>query len=545
MMRKLVATAVLLGAFTVPAAASATVGDLDGSFSDDGLVTATMDVRDTALGPDGSLLALAVDRMRGSYVARFLANGEPDNGSGIQNGYIGPALYGAGNVGTAIDVRDNGRIVAGGIVHPPGTLPTDFAFAELEPDGKPACGDAVSCAMTDFGGRDDRLYDLFAEPSGKTLAAGVSLAPNANRLAVARYLPSGGPDTSFSDDGKLLFDTGGATTFAEDAAVAGLPDGSVLLAGAGPGPDGRDAGDLLLAKLKPDGDLDPSFGGGDGWATLDVESRDDATAIQVAPGGSIVVGIKACAYGLHTSCRPAVARFTASGELDPGFGAGGVVVDTPGSELTVAEDGSVYVAGASPVRKYFSTDFAVSRLDAGGAVDPVFGGDGVANADFDLKRDYATAVELDSRGRLIAAGHAGSVGRYGIAAFELLDGLPDMDADGKLDADDRCPERYSKHPKTGCPSVARELKLRTTKGRVEAKIKAGLQPCAARQRVRLVRLGDKSSPVVARDRTAGQGKAKLGFKPDPGRYRAKVKQKVAPELARCRRAKSKVLRVRG
>jgi hypothetical protein len=62
--------------------------------------------------------------------------------------------------------------------------------------------------------------------------------------------------------------------------------------------------------------------------------------------------------------------------------------------------------------------------------------------------------------------------------------------------------------------------------------------------VRLARLKGKKSRVVARARTAKQGKARLG-KQAPGRYRATVKPKVAPGLARCGKARSTVVRVRG
>ena len=245
------------------------------------------------------------------------------------------------------------------------------------------------------------------------------------------------------------------------AAVAGLPDGSVVLAGAGPGPDGSGRGDLLLAKLEPDGDLDPGFGGGDGWITIDVANRDDASSLALAPDGAILVGIQACAFGLHTSCSSAVARLTAAGTPDPAFGGGGVVTPVPGSEVAVAPDGSAYVAGGSPVREHFQGDFTLARLTPAGTLDAALSGDGIATADFGLTHDFAFDVGLGPDGPVLA-GAAGA--GYGVARFELEAGPADADADGVEDADDRCPQRFAGNS-SGCPRIDRTAKVRPARRR--------------------------------------------------------------------------------
>ena len=252
------------------------------------------------------------------------------------------------------------------------------------------------------------------------MAAGLVTDGSGAHLGVARYLPSGALDGSFSGDGKLIFNAGGVDTVAEDAVVAVLPDGSILLAGAGPGPDGAGRGDFLLAKLEPDGDLDPGFGGGDGWVTLNLAGRDDAVSIAVAPDGAIVAGILACEFGLTTDCDPVIARFTAGGTLDAGFGSGGLITGAPGAAIALGGDGSVYATGESPTREYFGRDFALARYTPAGALDQSFSGGGIASADFGLTDDVGLHLDVAGDGRIVAGGIAGA--QPGVARFEVADG---------------------------------------------------------------------------------------------------------------------------
>lgn len=541
-MRRLVALLALTAALVAPPGALAAQGDLDGAFSADGLVsTPELDVRDTALAPDGSILAIGPQSNYLSYVARWLPNGDRDVAFGTHNGFSESVLSGAYGVATDLDIRGDGRIIAGGATSP-SSMAGDFALAELRSDGTVACGAGDFCRRsTDFGA-DDRLYDIFAEPSGKTLAAGVSRAPApaGTRLAVARYLRSGEPDESFAGDGKLLFETGGVSTFAESAAVAGLPDGSVLLAGGGPGPDGKGAGDALLAKLDPTGDLDATFGGGDGWLTIDLAVRDDVESLELGANGSIFLGIRACAFGLHTSCDAAIARITEAGELDAGWAGDGIAEDSVGTAIAPRSDAGAFVAGTTPVRRYFGNDFAVEGLNASGARETQFGGDGIATADFNLSQDVGQAVALTNSGGLVVSGMAGSTG-YGIARFTLQGGPPDMDADDRLDDADRCPERFAES-KSGCPSIDRRLELKTPGSRIRVKVRSELDLCRAKQRLKVVRLRRGPDKSIARPRTS-RGGAWLSGRVPPGRYRVRADQKIAGQIGRCSSLRARPVRV--
>jgi uncharacterized delta-60 repeat protein len=96
------------------------------------------------------------------------------------------------------------------------------------------------------------------------------------------------------------------------------------------------------------GDLDPSFGGGDGIALLGIPNSGLGAAI-VQPDGKIVVGGHA-PDGLNQP-ELMVARLDAGGALDTGFGTGGVVQwsgteDGEVFDLALEAGGSILAAGA-------------------------------------------------------------------------------------------------------------------------------------------------------------------------------------------------------
>src|SRR5690606_8474501 len=105
-------------------------------------------------------------------------------------------------------------------------------------------------------------------------------------------------------------------------AVAALPDGSVVLAGAA----GSPSGDLVaIAKLDPDGNLDPSFDGDGRLATFfnDVSPEQSAQRVVIQDDGKILVSGTASLFGGESDCG--LIRVRADGSLDPVFGLDGKV----------------------------------------------------------------------------------------------------------------------------------------------------------------------------------------------------------------------------
>jgi uncharacterized delta-60 repeat protein len=122
-----------------------------------------------------------------------------------------------------------------------------------------------------------------------------------------------------------------------------------------------------------------------------------------------------------------------AGELDPAFGNGGKVTtdmgrDEGGQAIALQSDGKVIVAGGAESKKK-GRDFAVARYNRDGSLDSSFGTDGVAGYDFDRGDDYATAVAIQSDGKIVVAGYA-----YSDLSQSDDFGLVRFNSDGSLDS---------------------------------------------------------------------------------------------------------------
>ena len=234
--------------------------------------------------------------------------------------------------------------------------------------------------------------------------------------AVARYNPTGAPDTSFSGDGKLTNQVGGGAavalqadgkivvvggfaisrynpngtldpTFSGDGnqTITNLPiaggvaiqdDGKIVVVGGTSG--GGQAHDFALARYNPNGSLDVSFSG-DGKQRTDLGGADGAVAVVLQEDGKIVVAGAYGGGGLF-----ALARYNPNGSLDTSFSGDGTTVTAYGSGgargVALQDDGKIVVAGGTgglPAAR----DFALARYNTNGALDTGFSGDGMLRTD--------------------------------------------------------------------------------------------------------------------------------------------------------------------
>ena len=241
-------------------------------------------------------------------------------------------------------------------------------------------------------------------------------------------------DQSFGSEGRVVLDFGsgiGATA----GSVAALPDGRIVAAGAVNGAFG-------VARLLPDGTLDPTFGHG-GTALPNFGMTVQGTTpprMAIQPDGKIVV--VGTGYDMTTgspSAIPtddyAVMRLNADGALDPDFGQGGKAMFQVGAGTDVAQavavqpDGKIVVAGFSSTRDGQNSDFSVIRLTPHGRLDTGFGQGGAAIVPMipDSGMDSASALALLPGGRILLAGvTARPETGFDLAAVRMTsDGLPD------------------------------------------------------------------------------------------------------------------------
>ena len=303
----------------------------------------------------------------------------------------------------------------------------DFAVVRLERDGAiDAAFGTGGKVITDLGGGSDSAQAIAVQADGKILVAGNATVLGAGLdFALVRYNPDGSLDPSFGTAGKVT------TTFGNDSdnvfALLIQPDGKIVLGGDTSQGSSTSGVDFALARYNPDGSLDASFGveGKVVTSLASFSGRDSvyALALQDVGGESRIV-----AAGGEGDFM--IARYTAAGQLDASFGAGGKVTGLLGSTIgaaravKIAADGSIVLAG------HGGHDFALCRLTSAGALDPTFGSGGrVITAVSPSNWDEAQALTLQTDGKIVVAGWAyeqsGSSGNFALARYS---------AEGQLDA---------------------------------------------------------------------------------------------------------------
>lgn len=197
--------------------------------------------------------------------------------------------------------------------------------------------------------------------------------------------------------------------------------------------------ELVLVKLTAAAALDTTFGGGDGIASLNVQSGGNAElfrGIAVQSDGKVVVSGIVEDEVNSIDRDVAVVRFDAAGSLDTSFGAGGIVrldlnsaiingTTATGTDFTwgldVDANNKIYVhaaqrgEGLDNANPRTDTDFAVVRLDPDGTLDSTFGTGGKFL--LDIQRSQATGstggtrdIHVLADGSILASGYTNSSG---------------------------------------------------------------------------------------------------------------------------------------
>jgi uncharacterized delta-60 repeat protein len=319
---------------------------------------------------------------------------------------------------------------------------------------------------------------VVSQPDGKILVAGRqgNLAGGASQAVLQRYNADGSLDTTFGSKGHVVSAVGNNDAY---YAIALDATGRIYVAG-------TRGGNMLVSRYDSAGKLDTSYGKS-GVGTSDFgTSSDSAYALGLADDGSVVL-----AGGPGGNF--AMARFLASGAVDPNFGQGGQQMfdlgsdnDTPGAvayqenkvEIVGTSGGKVPVvrirddgeadetfsgdglllldsvaartdanfadrstaAAVQPDGKLLLAnrssdgDFAIARLNSNGALDTSFGNSGVKTVDFGGDDD-ADAIIVQDTGEILVIGTTNSGGSASTAVAALSTSgelISDFGTDGKL-----------------------------------------------------------------------------------------------------------------
>ena len=271
----------------------------------------------------------------------------------------------------------------------------------------------------------NQLNSLSIDSEGRVVGAGTAIGEGEGfevlDFAVARFKPDGSLDTSFGSNGVVTTDIS-PNAFDGAKAIAVADDGDILAAGTAAPPFPYDDSDVALVRYESDGSLDISFDG-DGIVTTDVdagsEDLDGANAVALEDEDVIVGG--------HAGGDFLLARYGPDGALDPTFGDQGLVTTTIGTTgavnaLAIDEDGRVVTAGES------DGDFAVARYNPDGSLDTSFAVGGIGIEDLGAV-DQAVSVHVTGEGAVLLAG--GTTGAFGLVKYTQEGNLDqDFDQDG-------------------------------------------------------------------------------------------------------------------
>jgi uncharacterized delta-60 repeat protein len=401
--------------FPAPAP-SPSPGTLDATFGFGGKVTTFIGASNdaaTALGiqSDGKILA-----------AGFSFNGANNDFALVRyntDGNLDASLFGFGtggkvttpigsfdDVAHALAIQSDGRIVVAGFAS--NGIKNDFALVRYNADGNLDLSFGIGGKVTTpIGSFDDVAHALAIQLDGKIVAAGYSATSATNKdFALVRYNTDGNLDLSFGIAGKVITPVGIFDDVARSLAIQ--LDGKIVAAGhASNGVDD----DFALVRYNTDGILDAPFGlGGDGKVTTPIGSFNDiATALRIQLDGKIVAAGHSFT-GVKNNF--ALVRYNTNGVLDAPFGLGGdgKVTTSVGSfndiasALRIQSDGKIVAAGHSSTG--VKNDFALVRYNTDGTLDAPFGIGGKVTTLIGSSNDIAAALGIQSDGKIVAAGHS-------------------------------------------------------------------------------------------------------------------------------------------
>ncbi len=265
------------------------------------------------------------------------------------------------------------------------------ATAQAAPGALDSSFGSGGSVLTDAGTVE--VEGMKVQPDGKIVTLDSGFDPFVFHR-VRRFLPDGSPDPSF----------GGGDGVAEPPAPPGFwareltlqPDGKIVIAG-------YSADDYAVARLMPDGSLDPSFDGDSGNGNGIVKapmtpSFDNPTGVAVDTQGRIVVA------GETGPDDVGVARFMPDGKLDKSLAGDGTLIDvTPTAEHVTAlaiVNGGLLVAGGNGTYDSFVYGYTDS-----GALDPGFAKTGRRVVDYGVGTpDDAATLAVQSDGTIVV-GH--------------------------------------------------------------------------------------------------------------------------------------------
>jgi uncharacterized delta-60 repeat protein len=409
-----------------------TNGDLDNSFSDDGLQTISFaqafgTLEDMALQPDGKIVAAGLVWEAGGYThfgtARLNADGSLDNSFGHDGTIITQVGPSRDNVYSAA-LNLNGKILVAGSAYI--SLNYQFAVVKYNSNGTLDNSFDADGILLGFKPSFSTSFNSSAvQQDGKLVVVGYAMAKAwwtdtyEAEMAVVRYNVDGTLDKTFSDDGKLIIDYGTGAGTATSVVIQ--KDGKIIIGGT---VSIGSYNDFAVVRLNPDGSFDNTFSG-DGKLLTDFgNTEDQCLSIAIQKDGKIVAAGYTIEYGTQRAEDIAIARYNVDGSLDNTFSGDGKLVSdfiskegvstmNTANKVFIQEDGKIVVTGQYALWDvYFG--FMMVRYLAEGELDRSFNGTGMVITN----SGGSSTSALQADGKIVVAGFgAANSGYFTVARY--------------------------------------------------------------------------------------------------------------------------------
>jgi uncharacterized delta-60 repeat protein len=353
------------------------------------------------------------------FLVRFLPDGTIDNSFG-NNGIVYTDISAlSSDVLVKIELLPDGRIVAGGMSNEPNSYYPFVSLARYMPDGKP-----------DSSFSDDGVYfgkfllyayvtDMQVHPNGKILVAARDGSWDMQLLV---FNSDGSPDNTFSlqqVNPNVVFKTQG---------VAWLPDGKILAAGYG-SPDGNSTGAyIFLARFFPDGAIDSSFAI-DGLRQITHDAHlAGMVNMRLSPDSTQVYLSLLHSVTPYDTSRVVMMRFDTDGNADSSFGVNGIrslptvtgnFVTEGNNRFVLQPDGKLLFTGITK-NDFGVNQFSALRLLTDGNVDNSFGVNAILPGIASGTRHAPAVTLVQPDGKIITAGYELANGIHWLALTRNL-----------------------------------------------------------------------------------------------------------------------------
>lgn len=318
------------------------------------------------------------------------------------NGILAIDFNKKSDTGHGLAVQPDGKILVSMSGNITGTF--DIVVVRLLEDG------TIDSTFADNGVYAYGAPDFTDLNYGVTLAADGSIfafggygvsAPNTD-LVIIKLDPDGQPDPTFGTDGVFLYPYGEGEEYVHAITIA--PDGKILYAGNTSIP-GFSESSHLVGRLHPDGTIDTSFGDQGFYEWNDVGTTNETWDIELLPDGSMLTCGKNVPAGKNRPCLYKLLP-DATG-IDSTFGFNGFIeapYEGSANQMLIHPNGRILLAASDLSSQGYN--IVVLAYDQDGQEDLTFGTDGVVLVDNDIT-DYASFIVVQDDGKIIVGGESG------------------------------------------------------------------------------------------------------------------------------------------